>query len=340
MPFLDAYGRPMRNLRVSVTDRCNLRCSYCMPEEEYSWLPKGDILSLEEIAKLVEIFTLNGVKKLRLTGGEPLMRRGLSELVAMFAANPGVEDLAMTTNGVLLAERARSLFQAGLHRVTVSLDSLDRERFRTITRSDCLEEVLKGLERAQEVGFRGTKIDTVVMRGVNDDELEDLIEYGRRVGAEVRFIEYMDVGGATRWSKDSVVPRDEILALLTSRYGPIEAVEEVTSAPADRFRLPDGTVFGVISSTTAPFCDSCDRSRLTADGTWYHCLYATGGIDLRTPLRASASREEMRALLEARWSRRDHRGAADRLSQADRAALHGADHLAGDPKLEMHTRGG
>ena len=340
MPFLDAHGRPMRNLRVSVTDRCNLRCSYCMPEENYSWLPKGDILSLEEIASLVRTFARSGVRKLRLTGGEPLMRRGLAELVSMFARIEGLEDLAMTTNGVLLAEQAPALFQAGLHRVTVSLDTLDHARFREITRTDRLDDVLRGVERAWEVGFRGTKIDTVVMRGMNDTELVELVEFGRFAGAEVRFIEYMDVGGATHWSPETVVSRDEILARLGDRLGPIEPVLEVSSAPADRYRLSDGTVFGVISSTTAPFCDSCDRSRLTADGTWYHCLYATSGMDLRTPLRASASEHELIELLRARWVVRDHRGAEDRLARVDRAALHQRELLAGDPRLEMHTRGG
>lgn len=330
----------MRNLRVSVTDRCNLRCSYCMPEEAYSWLPKGDILSLEEIAKLVAAFTLAGVTKVRLTGGEPLMRRGLPDLVALFARNDAIEDLALTTNGVLLAEQARALFRAGLHRLTVSLDTLDPERFREITRTDRLDDVLKGIERAGEVGFRGTKIDTVVMRGVNDDELVDLIEFGRFSGVEVRFIEYMDVGGATRWSSESVVSREEILTRLRNRYGMIDPVLELNSAPAVRYRLPDGTVFGVISSTTAPFCGSCDRSRITADGTWYHCLYASAGVDLRTPLRASASPAQLVETMRRRWILRDHRGAEDRLANVERTALHQRELLTGDPRLEMHTRGG
>jgi GTP 3',8-cyclase len=330
----------MRNLRVSVTDRCNLRCSYCMPEEEYSWLPKGDILSFEEIARLVDAFTHSGVRKLRLTGGEPLMRRDLPALVELFASNDRLEDLALTTNGLLLGKLAEDLHLAGLHRVTVSLDSLDRTRFHEITRFDRLSEVLSGLERAHEVGFRGTKIDTVVMRDVNDDELVDLIEYGKFAGVEVRFIEYMDVGGATQWSADTVVPREEMLARLAIRYGDIRPVNERTSAPADRFRLPDGTTFGIISSTTEPFCDSCDRSRLTADGTWYHCLYAHSGYDLRSPLRQGATADDVAELLQKRWEKRDDRGAEERLANVDRSALHHRDLLTGDPRLEMHTRGG
>jgi cyclic pyranopterin phosphate synthase len=296
-PAADRLGRPLRNLRLSVTDRCNLRCSYCMPEEEYVWLPREDILTFEEAAHLVEIFADLGVDKVRLTGGEPLLRHGLERLVAMLAANPRLRDLAMTTNGVLLAERAAALREAGLHRVTVSLDTLRPDRFRALTRRDALAQVLEGIAAVPRAGFRGLKLDTVVMRGVNDDEIATLIEYARGADAEIRFIEYMDVGGATQWSMDRVVSRAEMLDRLRERYGAIEPVHEDSSAPADRFRLPDGYVFGIISSTTAPFCASCDRSRLTADGVWYLCLYATRGVDLRRALRAGASREALRALI-------------------------------------------
>lgn len=340
MPLLDTHQRPLRNLRVSVIDRCNLRCAYCMPEQEYVWLPKAEILRLEEIARLVEAFTSVGVRKVRLTGGEPLMRRNLPRLVSLFARNRAIEDIAVTTNGVLLAGLAEELSRAGLHRVTVSLDSLRPERFEQIARYDRLHEVLAGLERLREVGFAGTKIDTVVMRGVNDDELVPLIEYGKFVGAEVRFIEYMDVGGATRWSSDTVVPRAEMLKGLTAHYGEIEPVVEKSSAPADRFRLADGTVFGIISSTSEPFCGSCDRSRITADGTWYHCLYASAGFSLREPLRRGASTEDLAGLLTELWEERTERGAEERLASVDRSALHQREHLAGDPRLEMHTRGG
>jgi GTP 3',8-cyclase len=337
----DRRGRPLRNLRLSVTDRCNLRCAYCMPEEEYVWLPRGDILSFEEAARLVDVFTDLGVDKVRLTGGEPLLRNGLERLVALLAANPRLRDLAMTTNGILLAEGAAALRAAGLHRVTVSLDTLQPERFRALTRRDALPQVLEGIAAVGRAGFAGLKLDTVVMRGTNEDEIPALIEYARGAGAEIRFIEYMDVGGATHWSMERVVSRAEMLALLARRYGPIEPIREESSAPADRFRLPDGYVFGIIASTTAPFCASCDRSRLTADGIWYLCLYATRGVDLRKALRAGATRGELAALIRSGWSERVDRGAEERLAMADRRSpLIQIGELKRDPHLEMHTRGG
>jgi cyclic pyranopterin phosphate synthase len=338
---VDRLRRPLRNLRLSVTDRCNLRCAYCMPEEEYAWLPREDILTFEEMSTLVDVFTGLGVDKVRLTGGEPLLRRGVERLVGMLAAKSAIGDLAMTTNGVLLAERAPALHAAGLHRLTVSLDTLRADRFRRLTRRDDHTDVLEGIEAARRAGFdRGLKLDTVVIRGVNDDEITDLIEYSRGVGAEVRFIEYMDVGGATGWSMDQVVSRAEMLADLERRYGRIEPIHEDGSAPADRFRLADGLVFGIISSTTQPFCRACDRSRLTADGTWYLCLYATLGTDLRGPLRAGASAAELAALIRTGWARRDDRGAEARLVMPRRGPLIQIGALKLDPRLEMHTRGG
>jgi cyclic pyranopterin phosphate synthase len=311
-----------------------------MPEEEYVWLPREEILHFEEVERLVDVFISLGVDKVRLTGGEPLLRRDLPRLIRLLAAKPALRDLALTSNGVLLTDQAPSLKDAGLHRVTVSLDTLHPDRFRLLTRRDTHAQVLEGLAAVARAGFTDTKIDTVVMRGVNDDELADLVEYGRTVPAEVRFIEYMDVGGATRWSMDKVVSRAEMLERLTRRYGTIEPVVETTTAPADRYRLPDGTVFGIISSTTAPFCSDCDRSRLTADGLWYLCLYAQQGIDLRGPLRAGASNDELRALITGRWQARTDRGAEDRLALRERAPLLQVERLKRDPHLEMHTRGG
>ena len=336
----DSLDRPLRNLRLSVTDRCNLRCQYCMPEEEYVWLPRHDVLSFEEMGRLVDVFADLGVDKVRLTGGEPLLRRDLDRLVRMLAANPRITDLAMTTNGVLLAEQAPALRAAGLHRVTVSLDTLREDRFKTLTRRDTHGRVLEGIAAVARAGWPGFKLDTVVMRGVNDDELADLIEYAATVAAEVRFIEYMDVGGATHWSMERVVPRAEMLARLAARYGAIEPVVEESSAPADRFRLSDGRVFGIISSTTAPFCRACDRSRLTADGLWYLCLYATRGVGLRRPLREGASRGDLAALIRSTWQGRRDRGAEERLALADRRPLIQIGELKRDPHLEMHTRGG
>ena len=337
----DRLGRPLRNLRVSVTDRCNLRCEYCMPEDDYVWLPREDVLHFEETSALVDVFLSLGVDKVRLTGGEPLLRRDAPALVRMLSQKAGLRDLALTTNGVLLENQIDALHAAGLGRITVSLDTLRRDRFVSLTRFDQLEAVRAGIAAAFRV-YGQLKIDTVVIRGVNDDELVDLIEFGRSVNAEVRFIEYMDVGGASRWSPARVVSRDDILASLTRRYGAIAAVSEPgSSAPAERFALSDGTSFGIIASTTEPFCASCDRSRLTADGMWYLCLYATHGIDLRGPLRQGASPEELRQLITGGWQRRDDRGAEDRLALGDRRAFVPVqDLLKRDPHLEMHTRGG
>ncbi|OFW16786.1 MAG: cyclic pyranopterin phosphate synthase MoaA [Acidobacteria bacterium RIFCSPLOWO2_12_FULL_67_14] len=337
--LVDQYQRPLRNLRLSVTDRCNLRCSYCMPEPEYVWLPRGDILQFEEIERLVDVFLDLGVDKVRLTGGEPLVRHDLPVLIAALARRPRVRDLAMTTNGVLLADQAQALADAGLHRVTVSLDTLRPDRFRDLTRADDLDRVLQGIAAAAPL-FRGLKLDTVVIRGVNDDELDAMIEFGRSCGAEVRFIEYMDVGGATHWSLERVVPRTEMLERLAQRFGPVVPVDEASSAPADRYRLSDGTLFGIIASTTSPFCADCDRARLTADGMWYLCLYGTAGLDLRRALRRGADTEEMGSMIRSAWLSRRDRGAEERLALRDRAALIPVDTLRRDPHLEMHTRGG
>ena len=336
----DRLDRPLGSLRVSVTDRCNLRCRYCMPEKEYVWLPKQSILTFEEITRLVRVFASLGVEKVRLTGGEPLLRHDLPALTAMVARIDGVRDLAMTTNGLLLAKQAEALRRAGLGRVTVSLDTLQPQRMRDLARSDRHADVLAGIAAARAAGFR-VKLNTVVMRGVNDDELVDLIEFARANQAEVRFIEYMDVGGATGWSAEQVVSQREILEVLSARYGPIAPVTTGDiSAPAERFRLGDGATFGIVASTTAPFCRSCDRSRLTADGTWLLCLYAERGTDLREPLRNGASDVELADLIASTWRGRSDRGAEERLGVADRAPLYQVDGLRADPHREMHTRGG
>ncbi|MCC6670193.1 MAG: GTP 3',8-cyclase MoaA [Planctomycetes bacterium] len=339
-PLLDTFRRPLRNLRLSVTDRCNLRCAYCMPEEEYAWLPRGDVLTFEEIVRLVDVFTGLGVERVRLTGGEPLARRDLPELLRLLARRPALRDIALTTNGTLLAEQAGALRAAGLHRVTVSLDTLDPERFRRLTRRASHGQVLEGIAAARAAGFAALKLDTVVLRGTNDDELVPLLEYARSIGAELRYIEYMDVGGATRWSPEQVVSRREILDRLAARYGPIDAVHDDSSAPADLFRLPDGLVFGIISSTTQPFCATCDRSRLTADGHWFLCLYARDGLDLRALLRGGADDAAIRDAIAAAWRARTDRGAEDRLALHQRGPMASLADLRADPRLEMHTRGG
>jgi GTP 3',8-cyclase len=336
----DALGRPLRNLRLSVTDRCNLRCEYCMPEDDYAWLPREDVLHFEETSALVDAFLSLGVDKIRLTGGEPLLRRDVPALVRMLAGKRGLKDLALTTNGVLLADQIAALKDAGLSRITVSLDTLQPARFQVLTRFDELDAVHAGIRAAHQV-YGALKIDTVVIRGVNEDELTALIEYGKAVNGEVRFIEYMDVGGATRWSPARVVSRREILETLSQRYGVIQPIVERSSAPADRFALLDGTTFGIISSTTAPFCRTCDRSRLTADGMWYLCLYASSGLDLRAPLRSGAGRDALAAMIADAWRARADRGAETRLALGDeRAFVPVQDVLKRDPHLEMHTRGG
>jgi len=336
---LDVLGRPLRNLRLSVTDRCNLRCQYCMPEADYVWLPKEDLLHFEEISTLADIFISLGVDRMRLTGGEPLLRRNLSSLIAMLAAKPGLADLALTSNGVLLSEQVDALKTAGLRRITVSLDTLRRDRFIALARFDELDRVKEGITAASRA-FGQLKLDAVVINKVNDDELIDLVEYGKAVNGEVRFIEYMDVGGATHWSPASVMSRQEMLDRLSKHYGRIEPIVEHSSAPADRFALPDGTIFGIISSTTAPFCKSCDRSRLTADGLWYLCLYAARGIDLRAALRSGQSADDIAAIISRGWRNRDDRGAETRLALGERRAFVPIKALKQDPHLEMHTRGG
>jgi GTP 3',8-cyclase len=337
--IIDRFQRPLGSLRVSVTDRCNLRCRYCMPEQEYVWLPKQSILTFEEITRLVRVFASLGVEKVRLTGGEPLLRHDLPALTDMISRIPGIRDLAMTTNGLLLSKQAAALRQAGLGRITVSLDTLRPERMRDLARTDRHADVLAGIDAARAAGFLGLKLNTVVIRGVNDDELVDLVEFGRKHEAEVRFIEYMDVGGATEWSTEQVVSQREMLDILTKRYGPISTLP-VGNAPAERFCLPDGATFGIIASTTAPFCRSCDRSRLTADGTWFLCLYAERGIDLRGPLRDGARDAELSEVIASAWRDRTDRGAELRLGLAQRAPLYRVDGLRADPHREMHTRGG
>ena len=311
-----------------------------MPEEEYVWLPRNDILTFEEISQLVDVFTSVGVDRVRLTGGEPLLRKDLSSLVQTLVDKSEIHDIALTTNGLLLSTHAAELHAAGLHRLTVSLDTLQEHRFKELTRFEGVSLVQEGIEAATAAGFSNLKIDTVVIRGVNDDELFELLRYAHSVGAEIRFIEYMDVGGATRWSTDNVVSRLEMIDRIEAQFGSVTAIEEISSAPADRFRLPTGQTFGIISSTTEPFCRACDRSRLTADGLWYLCLYARAGTDLRKALRGGASIDELRELVRSVWTARGDRGAELRLTAEDRQSLIPIETLQKEPHLEMHTRGG
>jgi cyclic pyranopterin phosphate synthase len=310
-----------------------------MPEQEYVWLPRESILSFEEIDRLAGIFAGLGVDKIRLTGGEPLLRRDLPALVALLRLRPELCDIALTTNGILLGRYATELRAAGLGRVTVSLDTLRPKRMLEFARSPRHADVLDGIAAARSAGF-GVKLNMVVIRGYNDDELGELIDFGRRAGAEVRFIEYMDVGGATDWSMSQVVSQREILEILARRYGPIEPLAKPDAAPAEQFSFTDGTVFGVIASTTAPFCRSCDRARLTADGTWLLCLYGESGLDLREALRTECSDLEIARRIAAAWTDRTDRGAEVRAGAFDRGALYQLESLRADPHREMHTRGG
>jgi cyclic pyranopterin phosphate synthase len=313
-----------------------------MPEAEYVWLPRASILTFEEIGRLARIFAGLGTSKIRLTGGEPLLRHDLARLVALLGRDSRLRDLALTTNGVLLPRQAAALRSAGLGRLTISLDTLRPERLLEFARTDRHAEIVEGIDAAKAAGFQGIKVNTVVIRGFNDDELISLLEFGRARQLEMRFIEYMDVGGATRWTMDQVVSRREMLEAIAAHYGAAEPVPrgDDPAAPAERFRLADGTAFGIIASTTAPFCRDCDRSRLTADGTWYTCLYAGDGLDLRAPLRDGASDREIAGSIEARWNQRTDRGAEERAILPERGALYQLDGLRADPRREMHTRGG
>jgi cyclic pyranopterin phosphate synthase len=310
-----------------------------MPQAEYIWLPRESILTFEEVDRLVGIFVGLGVTKLRLTGGEPLLRHDLPTLVSMLTRHP-ITDCALTTNGVLLAKLAVPLRDAGVDRVTVSLDTLRPERMVAFARSARHTEVLEGIEAARCAGFAEVKLNTVIIRGFNDDEIIDLLEFARARSLEPRFIEYMDVGGATAWSMDQVVSQREILEILSRRYGSVTPIGRVGAAPAERFTLDDGTTFGVVASTTAPFCRTCNRARLTADGTWLLCLYTESGLDLRELLRTGASDDEIGARIAATWRGRTDRGAEARTSLGDRGVLYPLEGLRADPRREMHTRGG
>ena len=336
----DKLRRPLKSLRISVIDRCDLRCAYCMPEEDYAWLPNPDILTFEEINRLVDAFVSVGVTKVRLTGGEPLLRGSLVDLVRSLAGRTDLDDLALTTNGTQLLKWAGPLAAAGLKRITVSLDSLNPARLETLTRRAVLDRVVGGIREAARVGFKQLKLNTVVMRDFNDDEIVDFIEFAREVGAEVRFIEYMDVGGATLWSMERVFAKAEILAAIEGHFGPVEVQPSRGAAPAERYRLADGTGFGIIASTTEPFCSACDRSRLTADGLWYLCLYGAAGINMRDMIRDGVSDAELAETVRRVWGERDDRGAEERHADPARGVLYQAEQLKEDPHREMHTRGG
>ncbi len=312
----DTLGRGLRDLRISVVDRCNFRCPYCMPAEvygdDYAYLARADWLTPGEICRLARLTMGLGVRKIRLTGGEPLLRRDINEIVANIAALPNLEDLALTTNGVLLAERAMSLRQAGLQRVTVSLDSLDPAIFHAMSGGrGAVEQVLAGIEAAAAAGLAPVKINAVVQKGVNDATVLDLLQHFRGTGHIVRFIEFMDVGTLNQWRREQVVTSRELLDMIAARW-PVSPLEQnYRGEVARRYRFDDGAgEIGFISSVSEPFCGECHRARLSADGTVYTCLFATQGTNLRIPLRAGASDADLGALLQSIW-----RGRVDRYSE-------------------------
>jgi cyclic pyranopterin phosphate synthase len=333
----DTLGRPLHDLRISVMDRCNFRCPYCMPREtfheHYQFLRSAERLSFDEITRLTRLFVQLGVKKVRLTGGEPLLRANVSELVGDLTALEGVQDVALTTNAVLLAQHAAELKANGLHRITVSLDTLDPEIFRQMSGGfGERDRVLDGVRAALDAGLTPIKINSVVERGLNDHTVLDLVEHFRGTGVIVRFIEYMDVGNRNHWSLDRVVPSRELVERISARW-PLHPIQEnYHGEVAERYAFDDGAgEIGFISSITNPFCGSCTRARLSSEGVFYTCLFARSGVDLRAPLRGGATDDELRELIRNTWL---HRG--DRYSEL-RATLKGEQPLR---KIEMYYIGG
>ena len=333
----DLLGRPLHDLRISVTDRCNFRCTFCMPaERKYDFLPRPQILTFEEISRLAAVFTRLGVDKIRLTGGEPLLRADIETLVAQLRQVPGVRDLALTTNAYLLEARAAGLVEAGLDRVTVSLHSLDPQVFARVNGLDLpLDRVLAGIDSALDAGLRPVKINAVVLRDVNEHEIVDLARFGRDKGCTVRFIEYMDVGTVNAWDPERVVSARQILERIDAVF-PIEpASKERPGEVADRYRYIDGGgEVGVIPSITQPFCGDCSRARLSADGRLYTCLFGKVGHDLKTPLRDGASDAELADLIAGLWIRRADRYSEERTEAMRRGAFQPTE------KVEMFRIGG
>jgi cyclic pyranopterin phosphate synthase len=324
LPLADTLARPLRDLRISVTDRCQFRCTYCMPREvfgrDYAFLPRAELLTFEELTRLARIFESLGVRKLRLTGGEPLLRRDLERLIAMLAAIAGITDIALTTNGALLAGKARALAAAGLRRVTVSLDSLDDAAFMALNDAEFpVARVLDAIAAAAHAGLAPVKVNMVVRRGQNDDSILPMAAHFRHSGHVLRFIEYMDVGTTNGWRLDDVVPAAEIISLIGQQW-PLEPVAPgYHGEVANRYRYRDGAgEIGLIASVTQPFCRACTRARLSADGQLYTCLFAGTGHDLHSPLRAGTSDQELREQVTAIWTRRADRYSELRTRQTSR----------------------
>ena len=341
-PILDKFGRRLRDLRISVTDRCNFRCTYCMPAEifgeKYEFLPRPHILTFEEITRLTRLFVGLGASKIRITGGEPLVRANLPDLINDLAQINGVEDIALTTNGYLLPQYAQQLWDAGLRRLTISLDSLDEDIFKKMTgRPQGPAKTLEGIEIARKIGFDPIKVNVVVQRGVNDHTLVETAEHFKGTGVIVRFIEFMDVGTKNGWDLSQVVPSREIIDRIGERL-PLESADaNYKGEVASRYRYLDGEgEVGVISSVTEPFCGDCSRARLSTDGKLVTCLFASGGIDLKTPMRDGASDEELLELITSTWTKRNDQYSQLRSSDTDFAAPTDRD----GEKVEMYYIGG
>jgi GTP 3',8-cyclase len=335
--LVDAYKRPLQDLRISVTDRCNFRCTYCMPLDEYEWIDKKEILTFEEIARLARLFVQSGVKKVRLTGGEPLVRRDLPVLIKELSAIDGLEDLCLTTNGALLAEKIESLKQAGLRRVNISIDTLNADKFKRMTKRGDLNKVLEGIFAAKKAGIAPIKLNAVIERGVNDDDILPLVEFSRANGFAMRFIEYMDVGNSNNWTSAKLFSKKEIIENIAARYPLQEIGRDRGSAPSLDYEFVDGKGdIGVIASVTEPFCSSCTRIRLTADGKIVTCLFAQVGHDVKSRLRGGASDEEISEFIGNIWRSRTDRYSAERLEALTTSNYDPKSHK----KIEMISLGG
>lgn len=336
-PIQDALGRPLKDLRISVMDRCNFRCSYCMPEEKYhpnfKFLSSEERLPFEDIIRITKIFADLGINKIRITGGEPLLRVNLTDLIGDLSRINGIDDIALTTNGVLLTKYASELKAAGLNRVTISLDTLDKEEFRILTgRRGSLGRVLAGIKETQIVGFENIKVNAVIKRGSNDQLIQQMVEYFRDTSIILRFIEYMDVGNINHWKISDTVPSEELLKTINSIW-PVEAIDQnYHGEVASRYRFKDGSgEIGFISSVTKPFCRSCTRARLSSDGKLYNCLFATSGQDVKSWLRTGLTDQEIQEKIYEIWSRREDRYSELRtLNQT----------YLGKKKVEMYYIGG
>jgi len=334
----DAYNRPVKDLRISVTDRCNFRCTYCMPLDEYVWIERREILTFEEISRIARLFTGLGVEKIRITGGEPLVRKDLHRLIRMLSGLEGVDDLCLTTNASLLTEQIDDLAAAGLKRINVSIDTLDPEKFRQITKRGDLAKVLEGLFAAKKLGLDPIKINAVIERGTNEDDIIPLVEFAREQGFTMRFIEYMDVGNANNWISEKIVSKKEILERIDARYPLRRVGRDNGTAPSVDYEFVDGAgSLGVIASVTEPFCASCTRARLTADGKLVTCLFSDVGYDLKSLIRSGATDDHLIEVISSIWNRR-----ADRYSDERLAAMNSPEGYQpkSHHKIEMITLGG